>query len=76
VLQLVRAFGEINTHQGFTSLFQGLGSAYQQDPVTTTSTLAAALQLANREEDKAQAAAAAITAALEYGGKGPARRLH
>jgi hypothetical protein len=46
-----------------------LSSAYHQDPPATTSTLAAALKVADREEDTAQAAAQVMTLALIWGGE-------
>jgi hypothetical protein len=49
-------------------LLQSLGSSYQQDPSSTTATLAQALHLAAKEEGTAQAAAEALTTALTMQG--------
>jgi hypothetical protein len=69
--QLVAAMSESSSsiEAGFGPLLQSLGSSYQQDPSSTTATLAQALHLAAKEEGTAQAAAEALTTALISGGK-------
>jgi hypothetical protein len=67
--QLVQALGETHTQQRAVSLFMSLAAAYHKDPAATTATLAHALQLANNDQAKAEAAAIAMTAALVNGGR-------
>jgi hypothetical protein len=59
---------EESDEDDFQDLIHALGSAYCQDPGTTTTTLAAALQLGNRDDNNAEALAQASVAALRIGG--------